>query len=250
MQTRVSRDVRRSVAGRSLGVGLVVPALVVAATALGASSAAASTFGTRFLQKRSYGSRVSITTPAASNKQSSDEIVLHRALVQSGFSKDVGLVQAGVYRTGSKSQLDSCPLAARAYKEFSEHKAVRSGVKGYKCQLYNSLKPGQTVTYAVYSRGSKNKWSVRFGSHVGGTYPVGFNTGPPMIGGELNGSKPPFTSTTSARYGSASAWDVFGAANLGSARKVAKSDASALLQPTDKGWHVPMAPTPLTIGHS
>lgn len=226
-------------------------ALLVCVVLVTAPLALASTFGTRYLDDaRSFGTRVSITTPSARLHQAAAEFLLHRSVVQSAFvPRPYGLIQAGIYRSGSQQQLDNCGVTSGKYVKYSERRRVQGGVSGFKCKLYGGLKPGQTLSYTVYSKGSRGRWTVLIGSQNGGTFSVGFDTGYPMIGGELNGSGPPFRSRTSARYGSTQAWSVFGAPNRHKASRVVRSDATFLLQPTDSRWHVPLAPTPFTITH-
>lgn len=192
---------------------------------------------------------MSITTPSAKLHQARSEFLLNRAAAQSSIAARAGLIQAGVYRSGPRIQLDNCGATDGTYKKFSER--LRKGsATDYKCKLYGKSKPGQTLLYTVDSIGSKGRWRVFIGSANGGTFSLGFNMGNPYIGGELQrAAKGLPKSQARTRYGSTSAWSIFTKPNRGGPQTVTGLTTTALLLPTDKRWRVPVPPTPLTITH-
>src|SRR5436305_3760955 len=89
---------------RWVGVGLAVAGLAGAGSAQGGSD-----FGTLGYGRASFGSFVSVSTPSSRLFQEPDEFVVHRTVVESvSGSLDPGLIQVGVYRSGSRLQLDNC----------------------------------------------------------------------------------------------------------------------------------------------
>ena len=85
-------------------------------------------FGTLGLNRTTFGSVVSLVTPAAGLAQPADEFVVERDVLQSE-NADPGLIQAGVYRSGSGISLDNCGPHA-AYAVFTEVKAANSMAYG------------------------------------------------------------------------------------------------------------------------
>lgn len=245
---------RRSIGSKrriaAAAVGALGGAAAVAAGAFGASS-----FGTRYVaNSHFYGSRASISVPSARFVQAPDEILLHRAVVQNELSdpNPAGLIQAGVYRSGSSAHLDECAGTndAHPYREFTERHRIRSGTNGFKCRLFRDLPPGSRgEVFSVVRRSARGQWFARVGSLNDRPYDLGFNTAFPMIGGEINGGGGTKRSRTSARYGATGAWEIFRAINARRARRVTGRDHTSLLVPSDGRWRVPSPPTPFTITH-
>jgi len=262
---RTSRGRRRVVGLALLACGAV---LAVAAT----PASAYSTFGGwDWSYALEYGGSVNIRTPdPASETIASNEISLAR-LVTQGPGSDPGLVQAGLYRSGTNAQLDTCGSEVNQYEFYYEWRRPSGN---YICGLTGSgnaetATPGADngVSVQGYSDGS---WSayVTSGIDGGGPYldPVslGFATGIVSIGDELNNgdpNNPANGSTVSTLYGRGAdeignggpGWYVYfhamDPATFGSPGFISNPLRTSRTSPTSLLWSQQNVPTPLTISH-
>jgi len=208
-------------------------------------------FGTRSWNDLEFGTGVSITTPSLNQQVNVNEFILHRAVVQSDFGATYGLIQAGIYRSGSGTHLDNCNTSANRYTKYLEHKSKGSPntLDSYKCQLFAEAGPGTTYRYDVFSvAGDDNNYKVEINNELKGTFFVNFNLSYPAVGGEIAGPVPE-TTETNALYGETKAWVVYTANGENGSQTVTNNSNTFLYSPTGPAWTVDPAPTPLRVKH-
>jgi len=205
-------------------------------------------FGTLGLDRTRFGSVVSLVTPAAGLAQPDDEFVVQRTVLQSN-NTDPGLIQAGVYRSGSGISLDNCGPHA-AYVVFTEVKAANS--MAYKCQLYNDVSPGSVVTLDIFRFTTPGTWGIRVnGAQTGSVYRLGFTKGSPAIGTEIQAAGTGYLTQTSTRYEPAGSprWSVYTTTGRHHARRVTGSDSISAYPMADHLWKITRPPAAVTIKH-
>jgi hypothetical protein len=205
-------------------------------------------FGTLGLNTSTYGSVVSLVTPAAGLAQADDEFVVQRDVLQSD-NTDPGLIQAGVYRSGSGIALDNCGAHA-AYVVFTEVKAANS--MAYRCQLYNDVSPGALVTLDVFRFKTAGTWGIRLdGVQTGSIYRLGFAKAAPAIGTEIQSLGNSYQSQTSTRYEPAGAaqWTVYTTTGRQHSRRVTRADSISAYPMADHLWKTTRPPAEVTIKH-
>jgi len=207
-------------------------------------------FGTLGLGTTRFGSVVSVVTPAAGLAQPADEFVVQRDVLQSENS-DPGLIQAGIYRSGSGISLDNCGPHA-AYVVFTEVKAANS--MAYKCQLYRDVAPGSVVTLDIFRLSTRGTWGIRVnGTPTGSIYPLGFTKASPAIGTEIQTAGPGnrYLTETSTRYEPAGAarWSVYTTVGRRHVRRVTGSDSISAYPMADHLWKITRPPARVTIKH-
>jgi hypothetical protein len=207
-------------------------------------------FGTLGLDQTRFGSVVSLVTPAAGLAQPADEFVVQRDVLQSE-NADPGLIQAGVYRSGSGISLDNCGPHA-AYVVFTEVKAANS--MAYRCQLYNDVSPGVVVTLDIFRFTTPGTWGIRVnGAAAGSAYRLGFTKAAPAIGTEIQSAGPgnQYLTETSTRYDPAgrARWSVYTTTGRQHVRRVTGSDSISAYPMVDHLWKITRPPSPVTIKH-
>jgi hypothetical protein len=238
---------RRTVRRPLRSSALVAVAIWLAGTTLARSDP---DFGTLGLDQTRFGAVVSLVTPAAGLAQPADEFVVQRAVVQSQNS-DPGLIQAGVYRSGSGISLDNCGPHA-AYAVFTEVKAANS--MAYRCQLYHDVAPGSLVTLDIFRFTTPGTWGIRVnGAQTGSVYRLGFTKGQPAIGTEIQsaGNGRTYLTATSTRYEPAGGarWSVYTTVGRQHARRVSGSDSISAYPMVDHLWKITRPPSAVTIKH-
>jgi hypothetical protein len=207
-------------------------------------------FGTLGFDRASFGSFVSLSTPSSRLFQESDEFVVHRTVVESvNGSLDPGLVQAGVYRSGSAIELDNCGTRA-GYVVYTEVKQY--GSLAYKCQLFGPVSPGTIVNLDVFRFHAAATWGIRInGVSTGAIYPLGFNSGDPAVGSEIPDVDQNHGTHTATRFAPAghSAWSVYTATARRGRRRVRGGPALFEYSPRDRFWKLPQPPARMTFRH-
>jgi hypothetical protein len=205
-------------------------------------------FGTIGLDAKSYGARVSLSTPSAKLFVAPDEFIVHRDTVQSSLQDaNAGLIQAGLYRSGSALSLDNCG-PRDDYVEFVEVMTLHS--MAYRCQLFNSVAPGTVLTLDVFRFHAADTWGVRInGTPTGSIYPLGFAKGLPAIGSEIEDIDADYTTVARTRFNVAghTQWTVYRAPARSAPRRVTGRTHAYPL--TDHFWKLPRPPGPITIRH-
>jgi hypothetical protein len=205
-------------------------------------------FGTLGLNTSSYGSAVSIVTPAAGLAQPDDEFVVQRDVLQSD-NDDPGLIQAGIYRSGNGIALDNCG-AHTSYVVFTEVKAANS--MAYKCQLYNDVAPGSVLTVDLFRFKTAGTWGIRInGVQTGSIYRLGFIKADAAIGTEIQSVGNNFQSQTSTRYEPAgdAQWTVYTTTGRQHVHKVTGHDSISAYPMEDHVWKITRPPSRVTITH-
>jgi hypothetical protein len=205
-------------------------------------------FGTLGLNQSRFGSIVSLTTPSANLDQPASEFVVERDLVQSDNS-DPGLIQAGVYRSGSGIALDNCGAHA-AYVVFTEVKAANS--MAYKCQLYQDVSPGAVVTLDIFRFKTAGTWGIRIdGVPTGSIYRLGFTKGAPAIGTEIQSTNNDYETQTSTRFDSTghAQWTVYTTTGRQHVHRVTGADSISAYPMEDHLWKITRPPAAVTIKH-
>jgi hypothetical protein len=205
-------------------------------------------FGTVGVDAKSYGTTVAVSTPSSLLFQQADEFIVHRDVVQSSlFASNPGLIQAGLYRSGTGIELDNCGPRSD-YVEFAEIKAANS--MAYKCQLFNPVSPGRIVTLDVFRFHAAGTWGIRFnGASTGSIYPLGFDKGSPAIGSEIADVDADFATHAATRFGPAGTtqWTVYRAPGRSQPRRVTGSTDPYPV--ADRFWTLPRPPARMTIRH-
>jgi hypothetical protein len=220
----------------------------VLATSAAAVGDSAPDFGTIGLDAKSYGARVSLSTPSAKLVVAPDEFIVHRDAVQSSLQDpNAGLIQTGLYRSGSTLSLDNCGPRSD-YVEFVEVKTVNS--MAYRCQLFNSVAPGTVLTLDVFRFHAADTWGVRInGTPTGSIYPLGFAKGQPAIGSEIEDIDSDYTTVAATRFNVAghTQWTFYGAPARSAPRRV--TGTTHAYPEADHFWKLPRPPGPITIRH-
>jgi hypothetical protein len=223
-------------------------ALVCLLASTTAAGDAGPDFGTVGVDAKSFGATVSVSTPSSLLFQAADEFIVHRDVVQSSLNaSNPGLIQAGLYRSGSGIELDNCGPRSD-YVEFTEVKAANA--MAYRCQLFNPVSPGTILTLDVFRFHAAATWGIRFnGASTGSTYPLGFDKGSPAIGSEIAGVDTDFTTHAATRFGptGATQWSVYRAPARSKPRRVTGSTHPYPV--TDRSWTLPRPPARMTIRH-
>jgi hypothetical protein len=205
-------------------------------------------FGTLGLNASRFGSVVSIRTPSTSLNQPQDEFVVQRDAVQSQNS-DPGLIQAGIYRSGSGIGLDNCG-AHTAYVIFTEVKAANS--PAYRCQLYTDLAPGSILTLDIFRFKTAGTWGMRInGVQTSAIYRLGFSRGDPAIGTEIQSIGTGYQTQTSTHYEPAgdAQWTVYTTAGRQHVHRVTRRDSLSAYPMEDHFWKITRPPAAVTITH-
>lgn len=193
---------------------------------------------------------MAIDTPSTTYLQASDEFILHRAVLQSGFSGSPGLIQAGVYRSGSGIQLDNCGVQT-SYIEYDETLPYGS-TNGYVCHLYSHVTQGVIHTYDIFRHTPAANWGIYIdGNDIGRTYTLGFNTGYAAIGSEIQDVNTDWTTEAATQFGPSGfmQWSYYTTVLRTNPHIVDSGDVTATYLPRDGFWCVPSQPTPMTIKH-
>jgi hypothetical protein len=239
-RARGARPLIRLLAGAALVAWLVGPTA--------ARSDSGPDFGTLGLNSSSFGSVVSIVTPAAGLAQPDGEFVVERDVLQSDNS-DPGLIQAGIYRSGNGIALDNCGPHT-GYVVFTEVKAANS--MAYKCQLYNDVSPGSVVTLDLFRFTTAGTWGIRInGVQTGSIYRLGFTKANAAIGTEIQSAGNDFQSQTSTRYEPAghAQWTVYTTTGRQHVHKVTGHDSISAYPMVDHLWKITRPPAEVTVKH-
>lgn len=209
-----------------------------------------------------YGGIVSIQTPPLTDYVDPSEIALQRQVSEgprlSGHSVAAsGLIQTGIYRSGTDNSLDLCSPAVNTYRHYMEYKpqlgapGYGGGFQGFYCALYGSPGPGDQApfySWHTYSP-SAGTWHGGIGYFDLGGYQLGFTSAAIGIGGELNSPGQSNGSNVHARYGDTTSWQLFMHSERGSPEQVLNPSNIVPGQPST-GWDASRrAPTPLSIRH-
>jgi hypothetical protein len=228
----------RRAAGALLGVWLVGPTAAHSDT----------DFGTLGIDRSDFGAVVSLRTPSAALLQEPDEFVVHRDVVQS-LNDDPGLIQAGVYRSGSAISLDNCGPST-GYVEFTEVKLVNS--MAYKCQFFNPVAPGSVVTIDIFRFKAPAAWGIRLnGVPTGPIYRLGFRRGDPAIGSEIQDLDSNFGTQTATRFAPAghAHWSVYTTVGRRHIHRVTAHDPLFRYPMSDHHWRLSRPPGPVLVTH-
>lgn len=235
-----------------------------------ATATASSNFGTRnYNAGKRYGGQVNIRTPTiASETIDADEISLSRIVAQNSFTSGdaIGLVQGGLYRSGSGAQLDNCGASINQYEMYTE--ILRAGSQNYTCTVDSVATPGgeTNASIANVAPSADKEWIVSVineadssGPFLDPTY-VGFGTAFVAIGGEINGpGNPANSSRMSTCYGCGTGfadpfygpgWYVYTNTSFDKGGKKVVTPSNTDLYTPKVGWSVPDIPTPITISHT
>jgi hypothetical protein len=235
-------------------------ACVLAATAVFAvmllvkapsANAVFNVFGVRAFNYQKYGSSVSIEVPPSDPAPDSQEFVLHRAVVQSDYGSTAGLVQVGVYRSGTGIQLDSCG-ARTGWTFFGEWKAAGTPNEpsSYHCQLFSETDHGNNTVEHIWrwNEPTTNEWEMEINNSHVATYKPSFGVGYPQIGGEIAGVHSlPATSVTQTPYGVTRPWHSYN--GLGKSGEFEIKDNSNTTWVKYSNWLVSPVPSPVTVEH-
>lgn len=228
----------RPTAGAALLLGLLGPAAARSDT----------DFGTLGVDRSAFGSVVSVRTPSAGLFQEADEFVVHRDAVGS-VNNDPGLIQAGIYRSGSTIELDNCGPRA-GYVVFTEVKQVNS--MAYKCQLYNQVAPGSIVTFDIFRFKAPATWGIRInGVPTGSIYRLGFNRGNPAVGSEIQDVDSNDGTRTATRFAPAghAPWSFYTTVGRRHPRRIGARDPLFAFPTSDRLWHLSRPPAPIIVSH-
>jgi hypothetical protein len=208
-------------------------------------------FGIRAFNFQKYGSSVSIEVPPSDPAPNSQEFVLHRTVVQSDYGATAGLVQIGVYRSGTGIQLDTCG-ARTGWTFFGEWKAAGTPneASSYHCQLFSETNHGNNTVEHIwrYNEPTTNEWEMEINNGHVATYKPSFGVGYPEIGGEIAGVHSlPATSVTQAPYGITRPWHSYN--KIGKAEEFEIKDNSNTNAVQNANWLVSPVPSPVTVEH-
>lgn len=180
--------------------------------------------------------------------QGNQEILLHRASVQSSASSASALIQAGIVRSSNNAGLDNCGSTGGGYVQFAEY--LRLGGSQFVCRYYATTTAGNTHPYDVGRQTTVQRWRVRISGLDKFDVDLNFNTGVPVIGGEIGSVDSSFSTHTSALYGEAGQeqWSYYTSPGPSGSHIVGPGDAIGLLE-TEPGWSVGYPPTPLYVKH-
>jgi hypothetical protein len=208
-------------------------------------------FGLRAFNFQKYGSSVSIEVPPSDPAPNSQEFVLHRAVVQSDYGSTPGLVQLGVYRSGTGIQLDTCG-ARTGWTFFGEWKSAGTANESssYHCQLFSETDHGNNTVEHIWRKNepTTNEWEAEINNVHVATYKPSFGVGYPQIGGEIAGVHSlPATSVTQTPYGVTRPWHSYN--EPGKAGEFEVKDNSNTNAILSAKWLVSPVPSPVTVEH-
>lgn len=215
------------------------------------ADAAFNVFGLRAFKFPKYGSSVSIRVPPSDPAPNSQELVLHRAVVQSDYGSTSGLVQIGVYRSGTGIQLDNCGVRT-GWTFFGEWKAAGTAEEpsSYHCQLFSETNAGNNTVEHIWRRNepTTNEWEMEINNARVATYKPSFGVGYPQIGGEIAGVHSlPATSVTTTAYGVTRPWHSYN--QIGRAGEFEIKDNSNTDEIVSAKWLVSPVPSPVAVEH-
>lgn len=262
-----TRRTRRTGVRRSVLVGTVSLGSLMTG---GSAAEAASNFGGLYAgpTPTNYGGRSNITVPPNSTTETvaSNEILLHRVVTQGNGPSGVGLVQAGLYRSGTNTHLDLCNSSVGQYQLYVE--TLPQGSGNYKCNLYGTATFGHDITFKVTGDGSGSWQAGGADEQTGassswGYGALGFNSGFTAISTEMNNPSPTQVadgSTSNAVFGGGAgsdpSWLVYAQPSYGGQFRPSSSQ-TAQLPHTNPGttgspgtWSVPNVPTPVRFKHA
>lgn len=232
---------------------LATAAVLTVMLLLRASSAHAvfHVFGIRAYNFQKYGSSVSIEVPPKDPAPNTQEFVLHRAIVSSDYSATGGLVQIGVYRSGTGIQLDTCG-SRTGWTFFGEWKAAGTANEpsSYHCQLFSETDHGNNTVEHIWRRNepTTNEWEMEINNVPVATYKPSFGVGYPELGGEIAGVHTlPATTVTQAPYGITRPWHSYN--GLGKSGEFEITDNSNTNKVENTNWLVSPVPSPITVEH-
>jgi hypothetical protein len=229
-----------------LGI-LAILSVVGVVLLLKASYASAfNVFGLRGYDFKKYGSSISIEVPASDPAPNTQEFVLHRDIVQSDHTWTAGLVQIGVYRSGTGIQLDNCG-SRTGWTFFGEWKAAGTANEpsSYHCQLFSETDHGNNTVEHIWRKGvsSAQEWEMEINNVHVATYKPSFSSGYPQVGGEIAGVHSlPATSQTWTSYGDTRTWHSW--SQIGKGEEFAITNNSNTSSIEDANWYV----SPLEAG--
>jgi hypothetical protein len=116
-------------------------------------------FGTRYYNvAQEFGGGVNLRVPSVGYwTLTSDEFVLHRQMSQDNFNvSTTGLVQDGLYRSGTNVHLDNCSQSIDAYRYYYEWKATNSST--FVCGLGPVAVVGDEGRAATANTASNGTW--------------------------------------------------------------------------------------------
>jgi hypothetical protein len=208
-------------------------------------------YGLRIFNYPKYGSSVSIRVPSSDPAPNTQEFVLHRTVVESDESNTAGLVQIGVYRSGTGIQLDTCG-SRTGWTFFGEWKSAGTANEpsSYHCQLFSETNAGNNTVEHVWRRNepTTNEWEMEINNSRVATYKPSFGVGFPQIGGEIAGVHTlPATSVTTAAYGVTRPWHSYN--QLGKAGEFEITDNSNTKKLQGVNWLVSPVPSPVSVEH-
>jgi hypothetical protein len=215
------------------------------------AGAAFNVYGLRIFEFKKYGSSTSIRVPSNDTAPNSQEFVLHRTVVESDESNTAGLVQIGVYRSGTGIQLDTCG-SRTGWTFFGEWKAAGTANEpsSYHCQLFSETNAGNNTVEHIWRRNepTTNEWEMEINNSRVATYKPSFGIGYPEIGGEIAGVHSlPATSKTQAAYGVTRPWHSYN--QLGKAGEFEIKDNSNTTEIENTNWLISEVPSPVVAEH-
>ena len=236
--------------GRPLFAALVLACVILLLKA-GTASSAFHVFGTRFYNYQKYGSSISIEVPPHDPAPNAKEVVLHRNVVQSDYGTTPGLVQIGVYRSGSEIQLDSCGSRS-GWTFFGEWKAAGTAeeASSYHCQLFSETNSGNNTVEHIWRSASTgaNEWEMEINNSRVATYKPSFGIGYPYVGGEIGGLHVlPATSQTFGIYGGTRPWHSWSGPGKASEFEITNNANTSIKQ--DTNWYVGPVPGEFSVEH-
>jgi hypothetical protein len=214
-------------------------------------ASAVNVYGVRHYLFPKYGSSVSIRVPAQDTAPNEKEFVLHRAIVQSGAGPLGGLVQLGVYRSGTGIQLDTCGVRT-GWTFFGEWKAFGTPdeANSYHCQLFSETNAGNNTVEHIWRKGeaSTNEWEMEINNIRVATYKPSFGSGFPEIGGEIASVHGlPATSVTRTTYGLTRPWHSYNGIGKAGEFEISNGSNTSLVQ--DANWYVGNVPGGVPVEH-
>jgi hypothetical protein len=245
----------------SVTAKLVCACVGVLAIAVGAPSAAYaanSSFGTYvYTAGAFYGTGVGITAPPTSQTVASNNIILNRADIDTTSESDPAAMQAGLYRSGSHTQLDMCPEPNSDSYQFIETHVLNSGANGYVCLTYSRVSAGTTGNFDVYAEGAgpDATWAAKINGSIVAQEDLGdITTAHSLVGGEIGSttshSYQSFSEVNYTNAGEGTNWHQYAHINQGDPVVVTDQGNVALASGQNTSdWTLGAVPTPFSVNH-
>jgi hypothetical protein len=206
-------------------------------------TAFANNFGMRYWTTAEYGNISSISLPSNTQQPANSyAMYLHRSVIQSSFSGNPGLIQAGWATVGSHISLDNCGSTNSSTFAFVETKPVNGG---YTCTFYGRYTYPTIFNFNVFVNSSG--WNDKINGVLDPNGPYALNgmpNGYGMVGGESLVLAGTAQATTCFGEG-ASQWNYYSSPSNGGAGSILVSPNSLTTTVLSGGWRIDSAPSPL-----